>query len=112
MPLTRIVNGVAVVLSADDEAAQLAEWSANAALPLPPDVPGFLDALKSAMGGIVASNTLAKAYPLFHAALDKAVWVDVQALIIDAHTTRVLSDVQYAAFKQLAAAHHLPIVLP
>lgn len=110
--LTKLVNGVPVILSPDEEAAVLAEWQANSRLPPAPDVAGFVSALKAAMGGIVASNSLARAYPLFQPALDKGVWADVQSLIVDAHTTGVLSEAQYAAFKQLAAAHYLPIVLP
>jgi len=77
-----------------------------------PDVPGFISDLKAAMNGIVAANALAKAYPLFYPALDTGQFADAQALIIDAHATGVLSDLQYGAFQQLAAKHHLPITLP
>lgn len=77
-----------------------------------PDVSGFVSDLKAAMGGIVASNALAKSYPLFQPALAASNFADVQVLIIDAHATLVLSDAQYAAFKQLAAKHGLPITLP
>ena len=84
----------------------------DAALAPGPNVPGFVAALKNAMGGIVASNSLAKAYPLFYPALETGQFADAQALIIDAHTTGVLSDKQYAAFGQFAATYHLPITLP
>lgn len=80
--------------------------------PPAPDVPGFITDLKAAMGGIVASNGLAKAYPLFYPALQQGVFADAQALIIDAHATLVLNDTQYAAFKALAAKHGLPVTLP
>jgi hypothetical protein len=78
----------------------------------PPDVSGFVTDLKVAMGGIVSANALAKTYPLFWPALQMGHFADAQALIIDAHATLVLSDVQYGSFKQLAAKYHLPIVLP
>lgn len=110
--LTKNVNGQTLALSADEEAAVLAQWQAASALPPPPDVPGFVAELKAAMGGIVASNALARAYPLFQPALEKAVWPDVQALIVDAHATLVLSDAQYAAFQSLAKKHNLPVALP
>jgi hypothetical protein len=77
-----------------------------------PDVPGFVDSLKAAMGGIVGSNGLAKAYPLFYPALSNGAFADVQALVIDGLTTGVLSQPQYAAIKQLAVQHNIPITLP
>jgi hypothetical protein len=82
--------------------------------PLPPkaDVRGFINALKAGQGGIVNANKLARAYPLFYSALENGAFDDVQALIIDAHTTAVLTDAQYASFKQAAAANYIPITLP
>jgi hypothetical protein len=94
-------------------------WLAAGNAPLPadpapivPDVSGFVLDLKAAMGGIVASNALARAYPLFQPALEKGAFADVEALIIDAHTKLVLSDAQYVAFKSLAAKYNIPIALP
>lgn len=77
-----------------------------------PDVAGFINELKASMGGIIASNALAKAYPLFYPALQTGVWVDGQALIIDAKATAVLTAQQYAAFQALAAKYSLPLQLP
>jgi hypothetical protein len=74
-----------------------------------PDVGGFIDALKTAMGGIVGANALAKAYPLFYPALQTGNWADVQALLADAHATGALTEAQYAAFKTLAATHNIPV---
>jgi hypothetical protein len=91
------------------------EGIADADVPKPPAAPnvqGFKDDLKAAMGGAVAANLLARTYPLFYAALQEGVWADVQALILDAKATAVLSAAQYAAFQALAAKHALPVVLP
>lgn len=105
----KIVNGVPVLLTEGEITARAAE---EAAFTPQPDVPGFIRDLKMAMGGIVASNLLAKAYPLFYPALTVGNFPDVQALIVDAHTAAVLNDTQYAAFKSLAAKHNIPITLP
>lgn len=80
--------------------------------PVVPNVQGFKDELKAAMGGAVASNLLARAYPLFYPALAEGVWTDLQALILDAKNTAVLSPAQYAAFQALAVKHAIPVVLP
>jgi hypothetical protein len=80
--------------------------------PAAPNVQGFKDELKLAMGGAVAANLLARTYPLFYAALQEGVWPDVQALILDAKATGVLSAAQYGAFQALAAKHAIPVVLP
>lgn len=77
-----------------------------------PDVNGFLLGLKVAMGGVVRSNALAKAYPLFHPAVQTWSFPDVQALIIDAHTTGTITETDYANFKKLAAQYNIPIALP
>lgn len=84
----------------------------DAALAPTADAGGFVEELKLAMGGIVASNGLARAYPLFYPALQAGNWVDLQALIVDARTSGVLSAAQYTAMKDLAAKHHLPVTLP
>lgn len=76
------------------------------------DVNGFTQACKTAAGGIVAANTLAKAYPLFFAAIEQQQWADVQTLIIDAHGDATLNDVDYAAFKAAAVTYNIPITLP
>lgn len=98
----------------DDAKALLAakQKAAEDAMANAPKPDAFIDKLKAAMGGIIASNTLARAYPLFYPAVQQQIWPDVEALIIDAHSTAVLSDDQYAAFKQLALDSHLPITLP
>lgn len=91
------------------------EGVADADVPKPapaPNVQGFKDDLKLAMGGAVASNALARAYPLFYPALAEGVWADLQALILDAKNTAVLSAAQYAAFQALAAKYAIPVVLP
>lgn len=77
-----------------------------------PDVEGFINGLKAAMGGAVAANALMRQYPMFYAALSTGTWVDVQALIIDAHATGTLTDAAYAAFKSISAQHNIPVALP
>jgi hypothetical protein len=76
-----------------------------------PDANGFIQAIKTALGGIMASNTLAIAYPLFFSAVQSGAWLDVQALIIDAHTKTLLTDTQYSAFKAAAVTYNVPVTL-
>jgi hypothetical protein len=110
-------NAIAAGYAADDINVRFATSAEYAALiaastPPSPNVEAFVEELKSAIGGIVASNALAKSYPLFYPALQVRNFADVQALIIDAHATRVLSDPQYAVFQQLAVKHRIPVTLP
>lgn len=81
-------------------------------LPVVPNVRAFINDIKAAMGGIVPSNALAKAYPLFHPALQAGVFADVEALIIDAKSTGALTATQYQAFKDAAVKHNISVVLP
>lgn len=99
----------------DVEAATIltAQATANAAAAaLRPNAPGFANALKTAVGGVVGANALARAYPLFYPALQEGNWADLQALIIDAHTAGVLSDAVYVGFAALARQYSIPVVLP
>jgi len=73
---------------------------------------GFVQALTTAFGGIVAANTYARTYPLFMPAVESLDWVNVQALIIDASNTGAITPTQYAAIKAAAAANNVPITLP
>ena len=95
-----LLTAVQAVVAAHDSTKQL------------PDAAGFQTALKEALGGIVAANELATKYPLFQAALDTENFGDVQALIVDAHATGAIDTQQYAAIKQLAAQHSVPVTLP
>ena len=79
--------------------------------PVMPDIAGFIDAIATTLGGIVPANTLAKAYPLLDGAIRNAQWSFVQALIIDAQTTSVITSTEYAAIKAAAAANNIPITL-
>jgi hypothetical protein len=85
---------------------------APADAPAVPNVTGFLADLKTASGGIVGSNKLARAYPLFYTALQNGVFEDVQALLIDARSSAVITEAQYQGFKSAAAANNIPVVLP
>ena len=76
------------------------------------DIDRFIDGTKDALGGILAVNAFIRAYPAFFYALQVETsweWGDMQALIEDAHTAGALNAQQYAAFKQLATAHNIPI---
>lgn len=73
---------------------------------------GFVQAMNTAFGGIIASNTYAIKYPLFLPAIETNDWINVQAIIIDANDTSVLTPTQYAAIKAAAIANNIPIVLP
>ena len=76
-----------------------------------PDITGFIQAIKTALGGIVGANALAVPYPLFFAAVTAGDWPDVQALVIDAQTKSVINYTQYAAIKAAASNFNIPINL-
>ncbi len=80
--------------------------------PLPPNSAGFEQAVKTALGGALAANSLAMSYPLFFPAVANGVWSDVQAFIIDANTKILITSTQYTAIKAAAAANYIPITLP
>lgn len=77
-----------------------------------PNVVGFQNAVKLAVGGIIGANTLATTYPLLSPAIEQEVWADVQALIIDAQTRLIITATQYGDIKNAAATYAIPIVLP
>jgi hypothetical protein len=100
-------------------AQEFLDWVAAGNTPLPPDPSepqpnpdGFVEAIKAALGGIVGANALMKMYPAFYDAVATGTWPDVQALIIDAKSTSVLTAAQYTAFGQLAQEFNIPITLP
>jgi hypothetical protein len=98
------------ILITNEEAATIqAEYLAS--LPGIPDVQGFTQALKTALGGIIGANAIAVAYPLFFTALQTSEWDDVQALLIDAKTKTLLTTDQYAEIKTLAETYNIPINL-
>ena len=74
-----------------------------------PDIPGFIAAVKQAMGGAVGSNALARAYPLFYPAVQQAEWDDVKALMRNAAATGVLAPEQAAAMLSIAVEYHIPL---
>lgn len=76
-----------------------------------PDGLGFAQAIKAGLGGIVAANALAVAYPLFFTAVQIGNWPDVQALIIDAKTKSLLTTQQYSDIKTAATTFNIPVVL-
>lgn len=109
--LTKNVNGVNIPISPEEEVAILAEWTANHPDKLT-NIPGFIAGLKVAVGGPIQANLLMRSYPMFYDAVAARAWDDAQALIIDAHTTGILNDVQYSAFKVLVTKFNIPLVLP
>lgn len=76
-----------------------------------PDGAGFIQTVKTALGGIVAANALAVAYPLFYQTVQDQHWADVQTLIIDAKATGKITAAQYTAFKAAASSHNIPVTL-
>lgn len=80
-------------------------------IPAQADPNGFAQAVKAALGGIVAANALAVAYPLFFSAVQSCVWADVQALVLDANAKAVITSAQYNAIKSAAAQFNIPITL-
>lgn len=89
----------------------------NSASPAPvptpqPNGPGFISAVKAALGGVLAANTLATLYPLFFPALQQGDWADVQAIIEAANTAGHLTSTQYAAVKSATVANNIPVTLP
>ena len=79
---------------------------------VPPDVQGFMLAMKAAVGGAVQANLLSRAYPDLVPALTLGQWADAVALFEDAKTNSVITSDQYAGFQTLANTYHIPITLP
>ena len=109
------VKAAAIAKQATEAAAAIAEQEASASAAAlaaaAPKVDGFVQAIKTGLGGIVATNSLAIQYPLFFAAISSAVWPDVQELILDAQSKSVITPTQYAAIKSAAVANNIPITL-
>lgn len=83
-------------------------------VPVQPDIAGFVNEAKAALGGIVAASKIIGAQAVF-LALQSGNFADAQALIADSHgqaLTGGLTDLQYAGIKSLAAKHNIPMTLP
>ena len=104
--MTQLTDAQVATIAA---AAQAAEAAKQAALPNPQ---GFVQAVKTGLGGIVAANALSVAYPLFFAAVNALEWADVQELILDAQSKAIVNPAQYAELKAAAAQFNIPITLP
>ena len=92
---------------ADDDT----RWIAFIAPQVMPDGDGFLQAVKTGLGGITAIVVTTLPYPAFFFAINGSHWADAQALLIMAHTATLLTDDQYNAIKALAITYHIPITL-
>lgn len=77
-----------------------------------PDKVNFLSDLTSIFGGAVGMNAYIKSYPFMLPAYDINDWATVQALIIDAHNTSVITLAQYSNIKTAAWNRHIPLTLP
>jgi len=96
-------------------------WLAAGGVPEPadppavqPDVAGFINDAKAALGGIVLASTIKGGQATF-LALQSGNFADAEALIVDSHANALtggLSDLQYSGIKQLAQKHNIPIDLP
>lgn len=78
-----------------------------------PDVPGFITAGKTALGGLgamVANANIAILALTIESAAQAADWAGVQTLISAASGS--VTSGQYAAIKQAAADNHIPVTLP
>lgn len=114
-----------VVVSIDQDGDATIEWNLPGKAPtdadiaaanppkwLPPDPVGFLEAAKSAMGGILGALALGHYATLLWDAVGNQNWADASTLIQAAQTNSVITPQQYAGLKQLAAQYNIPVVLP
>jgi hypothetical protein len=79
--------------------------------PIIPNVAKFAQDVKTAMGGILASNALMVAYPAFFPAVTAYEWSDLQVLLLDALAKSVISELQYSGIKAAAIINNIPISL-
>jgi hypothetical protein len=86
--------------------------SAVAAAALLPNRSGFIAAMNTALGGIIAANNYAKAYPLFMPTFDASDWINASAIIQNALSTAVITSGQYAAIKSASLTYNIPLTLP
>jgi hypothetical protein len=76
-----------------------------------PNAVAFEQAVKVAVGGIIAANALMVAYPAFWPAVASSTWGDVQKLLKDALSKNIINQTQYNAIKADATTYHIPISL-
>jgi len=91
--------------------SHLHTWQDNSwvkTLTPPPDIDGFIQAVKTGLGGIVAVNNLATLYPLFFPAVQAQNWADVNLLLADALSKSVISAAQKTAILAAATAFNIP----
>lgn len=72
---------------------------------------GFLNSFNNSLGGVLAANTIAVAYPLLFIAIEEENWHDVGVLILDAKKNLTISNSQYSALKNVFSIHSIPIQL-
>lgn len=75
-----------------------------------PDANGFIQAVKSELGGILAISAIPSASLVF-AAIQSQQWADAQVLVIDAKDKAIITLAQYDAIKSAAELFNIPIVL-
>lgn len=76
-----------------------------------PNLSGFLNGLSTAMGGIVAANTLLNSYTALPISLQIGNYADATTLIEHALSISAITATQYAAIKTLAATNDIPLTL-
>jgi len=64
------------------------------------------------LGGIFVLNNLLKHYPAFTDSFNMQIWIDVDALVVDAMTTNVITLTQYNAFQTAFDSNGIPVTLP
>lgn len=103
--MTQLTDAQAATIQAQQEAAKQAVLAAQ------PNAPAFEQAIKPALGGILAANALAVAYPLFFGALQNRAWEDVETMLVDAKSKSVIIAAQYNAIKNAATQFNIPLTL-
>lgn len=96
------IDGINAVYLAHDPTKQL------------PDVAGFINDCKAAVGGIsalVTSQPLATLAQMLEAALMQALFSDAQTILIAAKTGSIITNAQYNAIKSAAATRNIPVAL-
>lgn len=79
--------------------------------PAAPDVPAFIDTIKAKIGDILQVNALMRQYPAFYPSIMAGKWNDVQSLVLDAQSNKILSDAQVALFREAFIQHNIPVDL-
>ena len=73
-----------------------------------PDIPGFISAVKAALGGVEGIASIPQS-SMFYFALQQEEWADVKSLLQHAVATGSVSPAQVTAILGIAVQYHIPI---